>query len=324
MLFMSTRIVSTGSYVPEVKVSNTDLESIMDTNDEWIRKRTGIESRRYEDISTVRMATEAAKDACSTVDVETLDCIVVATYTPDSFIPTVANQVKANLGITRPIPSFDVNAACSGFIYAYQVAHAYIVSGIYRRVLVIGVDFNSRYMNFEDRSTSILFGDGAGALVLETSDKGTIDTIIGGEDDINESITMKNSTDYSNPFVERDTQKESYFEMKGSDVFKYAVRIMDKTIKDLLVKNNLETNDIDYVLSHQANQRILDSGARSLKIDTKRMLSNVSKYGNTSSASVPILLDEANKKGLLQSGMKVILVAFGGGLTYGAVLLEWI
>lgn len=320
---MKSKIVSTGSYRPAHIVSNHDFERILDTSDDWIQKRTGIKTRRYEAESTVHMAVEAAKHALESMDYDSIDCILVATYTPDSFIPTVANQVRAKLNIMRSIPSFDINAACSGFLYAYQTAHAYIASNIYKRILVIGVDFNSRYLNYEDRNTAILFGDGAGAVVMERSESGYIDCILGGETDLNESIKMGNMTDHVSPFLRRDHATVSHFEMKGPEVFMFAVRIMETSIREILTRNNLQATDIDCIVSHQANQRILDSAARSLKIESHKFLTNVSQVGNTSSASVPLLLDEANRSGILKSGMKIIILAFGGGLTYGCGLLEW-
>ncbi|QIK69712.1 ketoacyl-ACP synthase III [Erysipelothrix sp. HDW6C] len=321
---MKSSIISTGSYRPKQVVSNFDFEGIMETSDAWIVQRTGIRQRLFEDESSVRMATEAARNALENLDASSIDCIIVATYTPDSFIPTIANQVRAHLGITNPIPSFDINAACSGFVYAYQTAHAYIASGIYKRILVVGVDFNSRYLDFSDRATSILFGDGAGAIVMEAGITGSIDCILGGETDTLETIRMQNMSDHGNPFVSRPLTDSSYFEMKGAEVFKFAVRVMESSVHAILERNKLTSEDVDLVISHQANQRILDSGARALKMPKEKFLSNVAEVGNTSSASVPLLLDEANRKGQLKPGMKIILVAFGGGLTYGTALLEWV
>lgn len=320
---MNTKIISTGSYVPQTVVSNKDYEKIMDTSDAWIVRRTGIKERRFESMSTVHMATKAAQEALKSLDVNTLDCIIVGTYTPDSFIPTVANQVRENLNVTRPIPSFDINAACSGFIYALQTANAYIRSKIYKRILVIGCDFNSRILNYEDRTSAILFGDGAGAVVVEAGETGIVDCIIGGESDTYETITLPNRTDRRAPFINRTIQEDAYFSMKGAEVFKYAVRVMNSSIQELLDRNNQSIDTIDAIIAHQANKRILESGARALNYDPSKLLSNVERYGNTSSGSVPILLDEANKQGLLKEGMRIILVAFGGGLTYGSVLIDW-
>lgn len=324
MSSMNTKIIATGSYVSDTIISNEHFESILETSDEWITQRTGIKERRFESISNVHMATSAAKRALVNIDKETIDCIIVATYTPDSFIPTVANLVKENLDIKRNIPAFDINAACSGFIFALQNANALIKAKIYKRILVIGSDFNSRTLDYTDRSTSILFGDGAGAVVAEaTLDVGIIDTILASETDYGQSLTLKSANDFKNPFFERSLNKKVKFSMKGSEVFKFAVKVISKSINEILYNNDLSIDEIDYVISHQANQRILNMAARSLKCDSDKFLSNVKDYGNTSSASVPILLDEANKNGLLKDKMKIIIVAFGGGLSYGASLLQW-
>ena len=320
---MSAKIIATGSYAPPHIVTNRDYESVMETNDAWIQQRTGIKTRHFEAASTAHMATEAAKKALAGIDLETIDCIIVGTYTPDSFIPGVGNQVRANLSIPRPIPAFDINAACSGFIYALQTGNAYIAAGMYQRILVIGVDYNSRVLNYEDRATAILFGDGAGAVVLEKGENGLQDTILGGEWDKHETLLLPNHTKTRNPFLNQTDIDASLFAMKGSDVFKFAVRILEQSVLTLLERNNLELKDIDYIISHQANQRILDMVARSLKVDPSVFLSNVAEYGNTSSGSVPLLLDESHKNGTLKAGMNVILVAFGGGLSYGASLIKW-
>ncbi|CAM3620868.1 beta-ketoacyl-ACP synthase III [Erysipelothrix urinaevulpis] len=319
---MNTKIIRTGHYLPKTKITNTDFESVMDTNDEWIRKRTGIRQRRFSKESATYMATQAAHNACIDIDVESIDCIIVASYTPDTFIPTIANAVRANLNITRPIASFDLNAACSGFLFALQTANAYLLAKIYKRILVIGVDKNSQYLNFEDRSTSILFGDGAGAVLVELGDKGIIDCILGGEADNNDSITMKNATHTPNPFIQNKPFTHEYFKMKGPEVFKFATRIITQAIKEILIKNSLTIDEIDYIVAHQANKRILESAARSLNCSSEKFLTNIENYGNTSSASVPILLDERLKDDTILEGMTIILIAFGGGLTYGTALVE--
>lgn len=322
MLIMSTKIIATGSYVPDNIVTNFDYEKILDTSDDWISQRTGIEQRRFESVSTVHMATEAAKKALVGIDYNSIDCIIVGTYTPDNLIPGVAAGVRASLNINH-IPVFDINAACSGFMFALQTGHAYIKSHLYKRILVIGADFNSRILNYRDRSTAILFGDGAGAVVIEEGESGIIDTILGGEIDSESTLGLLSGNDFGNPFYTRSLNTDGYFTMKGSEVFRFATRIIKTSIKELLKRNNLNINEIDYIIAHQANQRILDMAGKSLKLDEDIMLSNVKMYGNTSSGSVPLLLDEANRRGLLEPGMKVILIAFGGGLSYGASLLEW-
>lgn len=320
---MSAKIISTGSYLPKNKVTNFDFEKIMDTNDAWIKQRTGINSRYFEDTSTLNMALQAAKECLEDIDKESIDCILVGTYTPDMMIPTVAGSVKKALDIKRDIPAFDINAACSGFIFTLHTARAFIQSGIYKRILVIGVDFNSRILDFTDRSTAILFGDGAGAVILEKDDANLFDSKIHAINDKDNVLTLPNATDFNNPFVKRTMQENPYFKMTGSDVFKFAVKVMTQGIKEILESNHLEKEDIDFVIAHQANARIIETGAKLLRMPQEKFLMNVQDVGNTSSGSVPLLLDEVNKKGMLKKGMKIVLVAFGGGLSYGTSLIEW-
>lgn len=320
---MKSKIIATGSYVPELIVSNHDLSLHMDTNHDWIFQRTGIVNRRYESVSNHNMALQACQACLSDIDVETVDLIVFCTYTPDNFIPTNANLIKKDLGIKKDIPCFDLNAACSGFVYGLQVADAMIRTGSYKRVLLVGSDFNSKYLNFKDRSTSILFGDGAGCVLLEASDHGIIDTVLYAQDDLEGSITMPNHSAFSSPFVEGINQSEVYFEMEGSSVFRFAIKSFSKSIKSLLKKHDMNVDDIDYVISHQANARIIESCAKVLKMDLSKFPMNLNEYGNTSAGSIPLVLDEMNRNGKLKKGMKLIVVAFGGGLSYGVSLIEW-
>ncbi|HZJ87403.1 MAG TPA: beta-ketoacyl-ACP synthase III [Erysipelothrix sp.] len=319
---MSAKILSTGSYIPPTKVSNNDLEIILDTNDSWIKERTGISSRHYEASSSVNMALNASKEALKNIDKESIDCVLVGTYTPDNLIPNVASSVREALGIKKNIPAFDINAACSGFIFTLHTARAFLKASIYKRILVIGVDFNSRTLDFSDRSSTILFGDGAGALVLEKSDN-LFDSIIHSASDTDLSLTLPSSTDFHNPFIKRKQIDYPYFKMNGKEVFKFAVKAMRDSILEILDKHKLTLDDVDYVVAHQANERIIMSAAKMLKADTSKFLMNIDRVGNTSSGSIPILLDEENKKGTFKKGMKVIMVAFGGGLSYGSSLINW-
>lgn len=320
---MSTKIISTGSYLPETLVHNHDFETIFDTSDSWIEERTGIKTRHYESISNVNMALNAAKKALESIELDSIDCIIVGTYTPDTLIPGVANAVRERLGIKRPIPAFDVNAACSGFMYALHVGHAYIQASLYQRVLIIGSDFNSRILNYTDRASAILFGDGAGAVVIEKAQTGILGIKIAGVNDLSESLVLKSNNDGQSPFLPRAYNTDEKFEMKGREVYKFAVNTMEKAVKEILEETGHTLDDIDYLIAHQANQRILDLATKNLGIDQDKVLSNVRNLGNTSSGSVPILLDQAHRSGLLKKGMKIVLVAFGGGLTYGVSLLEW-
>lgn len=317
---MKSRIIATGSYVPPNIVTNDDLAEIMDTNDAWIKQRTGISQRRFEDQSNLHMCYEAAK-ACD-INFETIDCIIVCTYTPDSLIPTTASGLKKALKINKTIPAFDLNAACSGFVYGIEVGDALIKSGSYERILLVGSDFTSRTIDFTDRGTAILFGDGAGAIVLEASEKaGIIKTVLNGDDDNDNLISLMSMSDNDNKFVNRESQSKSYFSMKGTEVFKFAIKVMKESILSVVGKKDL--HNIDYVISHQANKRIIEYAAKTLKMDLNKFPMNLERYGNTSAGSIPILLDELVRKGKISKGDRLVLVAFGGGLTYGSSLIEW-
>lgn len=319
---MSAAIISTGSYRALRKVTNYDLENIMDTSHAWIEQRTGIVSRFYEDDSNLHMAYHASINALKDIDLESIDGIIVGTYTPDNLIPGVAASLRHKLGITRNVYAFDVNAACSGFIFALHTAYAYIKSGMSKRILVVGVDYNTRILDFEDRATSILFGDGAGAVVLEASDVGIIDSFIHNESDVSNSLSAVSMSDFNHPYHAREA-RHPYFQMEGRAVFKFAVKALKDSVLKLVRDNNLDLSDVDYIVSHQANLRILEMASKSLKIPIDKFLVNVDVVGNTSSGSVPLLLDEENQKETFKKGMKIIMVAFGGGLTYGATLVEW-
>lgn len=317
---MNSKIIATGSYVPPKIITNDDLATIMDTSHAWIHQRTGISQRRYEERSNANMCLQAAL-ACD-LDPESLDCIIVCTYTADNLIPSNASLLKNDLKISKNIPAFDLNAACSGFVYGLQVADALIKSGAYKRILLVGSDFNSRTLDFSDRGTAILFGDGAGAVVLEASEEaGIIKTVLNGADDREELIHYPSMSDHANPFIDRQAQASSYFSMKGSEVFKFAIKAMKESILSLVSKSELK--DVTYILSHQANKRIIEFAAKTLKMDLDRFPMNLEHYGNTSAGSIPILLDDLVKAKKIKKGDRLILVAFGGGLTYGSSLIEW-
>ncbi len=320
---MRNKIIRTGSFIPETKITNFDLEKIMDTSDTWIRQRTGIVSRYFSETGATEMGYQSALKTMEGIDVESIDLLIVCTYTSDTFIPSCAHEIRAKLGIQRPIPAFDLNAACSGFVYGIHVADAMMKTGIYKRALVIGVDQNSRYLNFEDRSTSILFGDGAGAVILESSHEiGIVSSSIFSETDTSSSIVSRNTTQTNNPFLKVDPSDPN-FKMEGSTVFKFAVKSFKQCVSLVMNQHDLNSDDIDFVVAHQANQRIIDTAAKMLKMPLEKFPTNLDKYGNTSAASIPIVLDELNRSGQLKCGMKVILVAFGGGLSYGVSYLEW-
>lgn len=320
---MKNKIIATGSYIPKKEITNFDLEKIMDTSDSWIRQRTGIESRYFSGAGATEMGYQSALNATTDMNLESIDLIIVCTYTSDTFIPSCAHEIRAKLGIKKNIPAFDLNAACSGFVYGIHVADAMMKTGAYSKVLIIGVDQNSRYLNFKDRSTSILFGDGAGAVVMEANHElGLISSSIFSETDSSESIISRNTTQTDNPFIDVE-RNDSSFKMEGSIVFKFAVKSLKQCVENVMEEQNLNSDDIDFVVAHQANQRIIDTAAKMLKIPLLKFPTNLDRYGNTSAASIPIVLDELNRSGYLKQGMKLILVAFGGGLSYGVSYLEW-
>lgn len=320
---MISRIIGTGSYLGEESIPNTTLEEFLDTNDTWIEERTGIKHRYFTKNTSDYLAYKASLKALESIDKETIDMIIVGSYTSDHLIPTTANLVKERLGITRDIPCFDINAACSGFIFAYANAHSFITSQMYKRILVIGVDKNSKILDFTDRSTAILFGDGAGAVVVEGSmDKGCKSIILKSVDDVENTIVSENNKESNNPMWKQDYSAK-YFTMKGRDVFKFALNAGKKIIQEICETSNITTKEIDLFLIHQANQRIIEGIARAIKEPILKFPMNIENYGNTSSASIPILLDELVRDGKIVEGMKIAMVAFGGGLSVGALYFEW-
>lgn len=321
----NVKITAVGAYVPSLVVDNNRISELVETNDEWIVQRTGISERRIsqgEDTSSI--ATEAAKDAIqkANIDPMDLDLIIVATISPDMFIPSVACLVQANIGADNAA-CFDINVACSGFVYGVEIAKSMMQSMNYKNALVIGSENLSKMLNWEDRGTCILFGDGAGAAVLtRTSEKGIIKSYLRAEGKKAEALTL-GATDIKTPFAKEDLIRDKFIKMNGREILRFAVSVIAESVTKVLDDSGLGIDDIKYIVPHQANMRIIDSAAKKLGIDTEKFYVNLSKYGNTSSASVPIALNEMQEKGLLNRGDKIILVAFGGGLTYSATLLEW-
>lgn len=320
-------IVGVGSYVPKNIISNFDLEKIMDTSDEWIKTRTGIRERRIvdENEATSDLATKAALNAIKDANLtpEDIDLIIVATITPDMIFPSTACLVQANIKATKAA-CFDLEAACSGFIYGITVAKQFIESDTYKHVLVIGAEALSRILDYEDRSTAILFGDGAGAVVMgPVSEGGVLSTSLGSDG---------NGKDYLNipaggsktPVSEDSIKNRLHFiKMAGNDVFKFAVRIMQDASVECIESANLEIQDIDYLIPHQANIRIIEASAKRLKLSMDKVYVNLDKYGNMSAASIPVALDEAYREGKIKKGDNIVLVGFGGGLTWGASVVRW-
>lgn len=331
---MTTRIIGTGSFLPETIVTNDDLSKIMDTSDEWIRTRTGIKERHLvKEESTTYMAAEAAKKALADAKMNAgeLDLILVATITGDHITPSTACEVQAEIGADNAL-AFDLNAACSGFMFALNTAHAYIMSGFCRNALIIGVETLSKIMDWKDRSTCVLFGDGAGAAVLSRDERGLMGIDWGTDGAKGMVLACKNRGSH-NPLVTEnicekncantDLQPLEYVQMDGQEVYKFAVSTVPVSIQKVLVEAGIEAEHIKYFVLHQANIRILQSVAKRLKINQDKFPVSLDHCGNISAASVPILLDEMNRQGLLERGDKIVLSGFGGGLTWGSAVLEW-
>lgn len=320
---MTSRIIGTGSAVPKNIVSNDYLATIVETSDEWISDRTGIRERRIAtQESTAYLATEAAAAALkdSGVSPDEIELIITATFTPDSVMPCTACEVQAGIHAMNAA-CFDINAACSGFVYALQTAHAYIAAGLVTKALVIGSETISKVIDWTDRSTCVLFGDGAGAAVLSADADGILQMTF-GSDGTKGSVLSCKSTPLANSFVKQEAISPYVF-MDGQEVFKFAARVIPEIITTLTEKSNIKISELQSILLHQANKRILQSAAKRLKISDELFPMNLDRYGNTSAASLPILLDEMNREGKLERGKPLVLAGFGGGLTWGGVLMNW-
>jgi 3-oxoacyl-[acyl-carrier-protein] synthase III len=324
------QIIGTGHYVPENIVTNDDLTKIIDTSDEWISTRTGIKERRIsEGENTSDLATKAALKAIEDAKIspEDIDFIVLGTYTPDAFIPNTACIVQANIGAVNAT-CFDISAACTGFIYALDIATQFVKTGRAKCMLVIGAETQSKVVNWEDRGTCVLFADGAGAAVVTPGDKEGILACYSGSDGTKGWTLTVDGVPVRNPFVKGNPGpmydlSNSTIKMDGKEIFKFAVGIMIKSVDELLKISGLNIEDIKYVIPHQANYRIIESTAKRLGVDIGKFFINIDKYGNTSAASVAIALDELCRSGNLEEGDKVLMVGFGGGLTYGGVIIQW-
>lgn len=335
---MIARIIGTGSCLPESIVTNDDLAGIMDTSDEWIASRTGIRKRHLaKDETTAFMASEAARKALENAGIEAdkVDMIIVGTITGDYITPSTACQVQGRLGAVNAV-AFDINAACSGFMYALHTAYAYLQTGIYKTVLVLGAETLSKIMDWTDRSTCVLFGDGAGAAVVQAFEEGgqqASEKEMMGER--NGLLAFEQGSDgargmvlncrgrlnhnplTTNPFA------PSYVSMDGQEVYKFAVSTVPVSIRRVLGKAGVEVGDIKFFILHQANLRIIQSVAKRLKADVDKFPVSLDHCGNISAASVPVLLDEMNRKGMLNRGDKIVMSGFGGGLTWASAVIEW-
>lgn len=316
---MNSRILSTGSYLPSHIRTNADLEKMVDTSDEWIVTRSGIRERRIaaEDETVATMGFEAAKNAIEAAQInpQDIELIIVATTSHSHAYPSAACQVQGLLNIDDAI-SFDLAAACTGFVYALSVADQFIRAGKVKKALVIGSDLNSRKLDETDRSTVVLFGDGAGAVILEASEQeGIISTHLHASADKNNALVLAQP--------ERGIEKSGYIEMQGNETFKLAVRELSNVVEETLLANNLDKKDLDWLVPHQANLRIITATAKKLEMDMSQVVVTLDKYANNSAATVPVALDEAIRDGCIQRGQLLLLEAFGGGWTWGSALVRF-
>ena len=321
-------IVGLGTYVPERVLTNLELESMLETSDEWIRSRTGIKERRIAapEQASSDLAFEAARLALENgkVSADEVDLIVCATLSPDMLFPATGCIVQDRLG-AKKAAAFDLEAGCSGFIYGLAVAQAFITSGIYKTVLVIGTDVMSRMVNWKERDTCVLFGDGAGAVVVKPveSDQGILSVHLGSDGSGADTLLVPaggSRMPFSQETLDRNLQ---YIHMNGGEVFKFAVKAMCNATKQVLDDAGLKQEDIDFLVPHQANTRIIESAAKRLKLPLEKVVVTVDRYGNNSTASVPLALEEAVKDGRIKDGHNIVLVGFGAGLTWGAVAIRW-
>jgi len=316
-----SKIIGTGSYLPKKILTNQDLESIVDTNDSWIRTRTGIEQRHI--AADNEMASDLAVNAClkaiesADISIDKIDLIIVATTTPDMTFPSTACILQNKLGI-KDCPAFDVQAVCSGFVYALATADMFIRAGKYKTALVVGTEIYSRLLDWSDRSTCVLFGDGAGAVLITKSEQpGILSSHLHANGSHYNTLSLPGNISHGkiqgNPFVT----------MEGNTVFKFAVKVMEEIVYEALSENNLQTSDIDWLIPHQANIRIIRSTAKKLGISMEKVVTTIARHGNTSAASIPLALDLAVRDKRIKSNQYVLLEGVGGGFTWGAVLIRW-
>lgn len=318
---MYSRIIGTGGYLPEKILTNQDLESMVDTSDEWIRTRTGITQRHIaaDNEMASDLALQASRNALEAAQIpaQAIDLVIVATTTPDMIFPSTACILQNKLGIENG-PAFDVQAVCSGFIYALAMADMFIRSGKCRNALVVGTEVYSRIIDWQDRTTCVLFGDGAGAVVLTESEQpGVLSTHLHANGRYSDALAAPGY------ICAGRVKGTPYIAMEGSTVFKFAVKVLEEVAREALAANNLQASDIDWLIPHQANIRIINATAKKLGIPEDKVVETVSQHGNTSAASIPLALDLAVRDGRIQSNQHVILEGVGGGFTWGSVLLRW-
>lgn len=324
---MTTRIIATGAYAPGQVITNDDIAKMVDTSDEWITQRTGIKERRISSgentsglaVGTARQLLERAGKKA-----EEIDLIIVATVTPDYGTPSVGCMVQKEIGASNAV-AFDITAACSGFMFALSIADKYIKTGIYNNAIVIGAETLSKIVNWSDRSTCVLFGDGAGGAYIEKSETdGIIAEETGSKGELYNILT-EGHTNCNNAFNDSKEEPDPlwYVKMNGREVFKFATKSVVKSVERVLKNANITSEEIKYVVPHQANIRIVEVISNKLEIPYEKFYMNIDRYGNTSSASIPIALNELNEKGLIKRGDKIILTGFGGGMTWGTMLVSW-
>ncbi|MDE7415340.1 MAG: ketoacyl-ACP synthase III [Lachnospiraceae bacterium] len=331
---MTIRITGTGSALPEKIVTNFDLEKLVETSDEWIQKRTGIAERRISDGETVStLAADACRKALEMAgkNAGEVDLILVATCSPELLLPCCACQVQDLIGASNAV-AFDLNAACSGFLFALNTAYAYLHTGIYKNALIVGSEVLSKLVDWKDRGTCILFGDGAGAAFVEASAeeivrgngrKAGMECMLQGSDGAKGMVLSCAERAVNNAFISEKQTGNPYIYMDGQEVYKFATKQVPACIQEALDKAGLMVEDVDWFMLHQANVRIIESVAKRLKADIAKFPMNIHKIGNMSSATIPVLLDEWNRSGRIKEGDRMVLSGFGAGLTYGASILVW-
>ncbi len=324
---VTAAITAVGGYVPEYRLTNAILETMVDTNDEWIKSRTGIEERRIlkeEGLGSSDMGAEAVKDLLKKRGIapEEIECIICATVTPDMVFPATANLISDKTGMINAF-GYDLNAACSGFLFALTTGAAYIESGRYKKVIIVGVDKMSAIIDYSDRATCIIFGDGAGAVLLEASEdnNGVLDSIMKSDGSGAKHLHMKAGGSVKPATVETVLAKEHFVYQEGQPVFKFAVKGMADVSYELMQRNNLTADDIAWLVPHQANLRIIDATASRMNLPKEKVMINIQKYGNTTAGTLPLCLWDWEKE--LKKGDNIILASFGGGFTWGATWIKW-
>ena len=323
-----SRIIGTGSYLPEKVLTNAELEKIVDTSDEWIVTRTGITERRITDNgeASSTLATNAARRALEMAGVSPaeLDLIIVGTVTPDMFFPSVGCLVQDALGAKKAV-AFDLSAGCTGFVYGLSVADNFLKNGQFKKALVVGTENLSKVTDYQDRGTCVLLGDGSGAVVLvaEEGHQGILSTHLHSDGSYKDLLFQPGGGSRVPPTYESIDERLHYLKMDGNKLFKIAVKSLEDVVLEAIAHNNIKDSDIDLLIPHQANLRIIQAIAKRLNLPEEKVFVNIHKYGNTSSASIPIALDEANREGRIQEGNLLLLNAFGAGLTWGSALVRW-